>query len=152
MKIVSESTWTFQMMIFFILIFACFLTLVLNYNKAYTVKNRMLTIVEKYEGITLSSQEIINDYISNKGYQNKGKCPNTGGWIGAVDLNGKYEIAKDNNTYFYCFLKNVNNSLVSYDIKVFFKFELPVIGSIANYDINGTTKSFIGAEDQIEVK
>ena len=52
MKAVSESTWTFQMIIFFMLIFACFLTLVLSYNKAYTIKNRMLSIVEKYEGIT----------------------------------------------------------------------------------------------------
>ena len=32
MKAISESTWTFQMIIFFILIFACFLTLVLSYN------------------------------------------------------------------------------------------------------------------------
>ena len=47
MKAVSESTWTFQMIIFFMLIFACFLTLVLSYNKAYTIKNRMLSIVEK---------------------------------------------------------------------------------------------------------
>ena len=60
MKAVSESTWTFQMIIFFMLIFACFLTLVLSYNKAYIIKNRMLSIVEKYEGITSESLKIIN--------------------------------------------------------------------------------------------
>ena len=38
MKTVSESTWSFQLIIFFILIFACFLTLILSYSKAYTIK------------------------------------------------------------------------------------------------------------------
>ena len=69
MKAVSESTWTFQMIIFFMLIFACFLTLVLSYNKAYTIKNRMLSIVEKYEGITSESLKIINGYVLEKGYK-----------------------------------------------------------------------------------
>ena len=51
MREVSGSTWVFQIMILFILIFACFLTLVLNYNKAYRVKNNMVSIIEVHEGI-----------------------------------------------------------------------------------------------------
>ncbi len=149
MKIVSESTWTFQMIIFFILIFACFLTLVLSYNKAYAIKNRMLSIVEKYEGVTTTSAELINDYIYNKGYTNTGKCPD--GWVGAINLDGDFEIAKEGSRYLYCFNKNTKNNLVYYDVKVFFRFNLPVIGSIANYEIDGTTESFIGADDEIEV-
>ena len=49
MREVTGSTWSFQIIIIFILIFACFLSMVLTYSKAYTIKNRMLTIVEKYE-------------------------------------------------------------------------------------------------------
>lgn len=150
MKIVSESTWTFQMIIFFILIFACFLTLVLSYNKAYTIKNRMLSIVEKYEGVSTTSAEIINDYIYNKGYTNKGKCPD--GWVGAINLDGDYEISKEGSKYLYCYQKNTKNGLIYYDIKVFYKFNLPVIGSIANYEIDGTTESFIGTDEEIEVR
>lgn len=148
MKAVSESTWTFQMIIFFILIFACFLTLVLNYNKAYTIKNRMLSIIEKYEGVTSTSADLINDYIYNKGYTNTGKCPEN--WMGAITLDGEYEISKSDSEYYYCFNRNYKNNLQYYDIKVFFKFNLPVIGNIANHEIDGTTKTFIGAEDQIE--
>lgn len=92
MKTVSESTWTFQMIIFFILIFACFLTLVLSYNKAYTIKNRMLNIIEKYEGVTPTSAELINDYIYNKGYTNTGKCPEN--WMGAINIDGEFELSK----------------------------------------------------------
>ena len=117
MKAVSESTWTFQIIIFFILIFACFLVLVLSYNKAYTIKNRTLSIIEKYEGITPTSAELLNDYISNKGYTNKGKCPD--GWMGAINLQGDFELAKTNNTYYYCFKEESKNNKVYYDIKVF---------------------------------
>ena len=101
MKAVSESTWTFQMIIFFMLIFACFLTLVLSYNKAYTIKNRMLSIVEKYEGITSESLKIINGYVLEKGYSTTGKCES--GWVGALDFNGNVEEAKESNKYYYCF-------------------------------------------------
>ena len=51
MREVSGSTWVFQLMIIFILIFACFLCLVINYSKAYRVKNEVLSIIEKYEGM-----------------------------------------------------------------------------------------------------
>ena len=113
MKTVSESTWTFQMIIFFILIFACFLTLVLSYNKAYTIKNRMLNIIEKYEGVTPTSAELINDYIYNKGYTNTGKCPEN--WMGAINLDGEFELSKSDNRYLYCFKKSYKNNLVYYD-------------------------------------
>ena len=55
MREVSGSTWVLQIMLIFILIFACFLTLVINYSKAYRVKNEMLSIIEKYEGVTPES-------------------------------------------------------------------------------------------------
>lgn len=149
MKAVNESTWTFQMIIFFMLIFACFLTLILKYNKAYIIKNRVLSIVEKYEGVTSTSSELINDFIYNKSYETYGKCPD--GWVGALNLNGDYELAKEGSKYLYCYYKNEKNNLVYYDIKVFFKFSLPVIGTIGNWEINGTTQPFIGATDEMKV-
>lgn len=149
MKAVTGSTWTFQMIIFFILIFACFLTLVLSYNKAYQIKNRMLTIIEKYEGVTPVSQEYINDFVANKSYNNKGKCPS--GWTGALDYEGTYEEVQTNKEYLYCFKASRKNRKVYYEVKVFYRFNLPLIGEIFNYSIDGTTKTFVGADDRIGV-
>lgn len=148
MKAVGESTWTMQIMIFFILIFATFLVLVLSYNKAYSIKNRMLTIIEKYEGVTVESAKYINDFAYNKSYKNTGKCPEE--WMGAVDLDGDYEVADGKKKYYYCFKENYdNNRMIYYDIMVFYRFNLPVIGRIANYKIEGTTKSFVGSNNRI---
>lgn len=153
MKAVNESTWTMQIMIFFILIFATFLVLVLSYNKAYQIKNRMLSIIEKYEGVTLKSAEFINDYAYNKSYTNTGKCPRN--WIGVTNISEDissqdFEVADGKKKYYYCFQENEDsNGMIYYDVMVFYRFNLPVIGSIANYKIEGTTKSFVGSNDRI---
>ncbi len=148
MKEVSSSTWSFQLIIFFILIFACFLTLVLNYSKAYTIKNRMLTIIEKYEGVTSTSAGVINSYVTNNGYLTVGTCAED--WYGAVDLNGTYEYAEGSKKYYYCFKESkARNKQVYYDVIVFYKFNLPVVGNILTYRINGQTDTFKGSNDRI---
>ncbi len=148
MKEVSSTTWSFQIIIFFILIFACFLTLVLTYSKAYTIKNRMLTMIEKYEGFTPDSIGVINGFVKQYSYATKGTCNEA--WYGAIDLNANYEEAKSNTKYYYCFNENkTSDGKIYYDLVVFYKFNLPVVGQIATYRITGQTQSFIGANNRI---
>ena len=150
MREVSGSTWSFQMIIFFMLIFACFLTLVLTYSKAYTIKNRMLSIIEKYEGITSESSEILNSFILKKSYKTTAKCPSDENWYGALNLSGDYERVNENTNYYYCFKEQeANNGKIFYSIKVFYKFNLPVLGQIMTYQIDGDTKTFIGATNRV---
>lgn len=159
MKAINESTWTFQLIIFFILIFAAFLILTLSYNKAYAIKNRTLSIIEKYEGVTSESAKYINDFASNKSYTNTGVCPED--WIGAVSISDdiEFEVADGKKKYYYCFKENTSDDTyiksgkvyykIYYEVMVFYRFNLPVIGSVANYKIEGTTKSFVGSNDRI---
>lgn len=152
MREVTGSTWTFQIIIIFILIFACFLTLVLSYSKAYTIKNRMLTVIEKYEGIDNDALGIINAFDNNHGYKTTNKCQV--GWIGATDLNGGYEDVTEsnkNNKYYYCFKESkTEHGKIKYNIQVFFKFNLPFLGDITTFTINGETKEFIGNNNRIK--
>lgn len=151
MREVSGTTWTFQLIIIFILIFACFLTLVLNYSKAYSVKNRMLTIIEKYEGITPESDDILNSYLTKKGYKTIGKCPD--GWYGAINLEGNYEQAKENKKYYYCFTEDKTPAgLVYYTIGVFYRFNLPFIGELVTFQVKGVTNNFAGSNNRIEME
>ena len=148
MKEVSSTTWSFQIIIFFILIFACFLTLVLTYSKAYTIKNRMLTMIEKYEGFTPDSIGVINGFVKQYSYRTKSTCRDS--WYGALDLEGNYEEAQGSGRYYYCFRENkAPDGKIYYDLEVFYKFNLPVIGQIATYRITGQTQSFIGANNRI---
>lgn len=147
MKTVSESTWSFQLIIFFILIFACFLTLILSYSKAYTIKNRMLTIIEKYEGVTDESAKIINSFAKQKSYNTTSKCPE--GWYGATDLEGDIELSDGSAKYYYCFNElRTKTGKIYYEVQVFYRFNLPIIGEVGMYRIKGQTKTFVGSLDR----
>lgn len=156
MREVSGSTWTFQIIIIFIFIFACFLTLVLNYSKAFTVKNEMISILEKYEGATNESLTIINNYLKENGYKTVSYCPD--GWHGAINLDGgasSVEEADPNKKYYYCFIEGsatgqiYTNGKTFNQIKVFYKFNLPFIGELVTFQVRGRTNSYIGSEDRI---
>lgn len=145
MREVSGSTWVFQLMIIFILIFACFLCLVINYSKAYRVKNEMLSIIEKYEGISSTSESIINNYLQGEAYITTGSCPD-GEWNGVLIENDGYELARSGQKYNYCFMESTSsNNRKYYEIIVFYKFNLPFIGDIMTFQVRGTTDSFQGS-------
>ena len=151
MKEVSSSTWVFQIMILFILIFSCFLVLVLNYNKAYRIKNNMISIIEINDGITKNSLGLINNVLRGEGYKNTGVCPTDGiGWYGATDLDGGYEEAQSQTRYLFCFKKyKTLEDDVYYEIKVFYEFTLPFLGPISVFPITGRTDNFFGSSEQL---
>lgn len=147
------STMSLQVIILFILIFSAFLILVINYSRAYMVKNEMLTIIEKYDGISDNSDaiKITNNYLKEKGYKTKGYCPSS--WYGATELEGSresIELAKDNKRYYYCFNEICHKDHDSdfYDscytkMKVFYKFNLPILGDFKTFDVDGRTNVYL---------
>jgi len=62
----------------------------------------------------------------------------------------------DKDTYYNYFITIGDDEnttpigLIYYNIQVFYRFNLPVIGNIAIYKIDGVTKSFIGADNRIK--
>ena len=150
MKEVSSSTWTFQMIIIFMLIFAGFLALVLTYSKAFSIKNRFLTMIEKYDGITSESIKVMNNFAINKGYIATYSCPED--WYGVDIYNDVVEIANENEKYNYCFIDHKdNNGLYYYEIQVFYKFNLPFLNSLGLYKIEGKSKSFRDSDNKNDV-
>ena len=121
-----ESTggaWLFGLVITFMVIFVGFLAVMISYSIAFKTKNEVVGIIEKYEGFvdgnytgdeadaSPNSVWLINNYLVNSGYANKGACScatndSTNNYCyGATDLGDysrleKAEVSKKN--YFYC--------------------------------------------------
>jgi hypothetical protein len=136
------TTWTFGLVISFIFIFTCFLTLSISYSKAYKMKNETISILEKYQGYTDESKIIIDDYLTFNGYKGTGACPVDKGWYGASDINKNgyvTEVAESGKKYYYCIRQDDLKDTVKYEIKLFYHFDLPIIGNIRNFDITGNT-------------
>jgi len=96
MKDSIANVWLFGLVISFILIFACYITITISYTKSYKMKNEVLLIIEKHLGVTtfFSNETVdsiipgvsenvtinagtiqtINAYLSGNAYTAKGTC------------------------------------------------------------------------------
>lgn len=157
-------TWIFSLVITFTLIFAAFLSLALTYSKAYKLKNEVVTIIEKYEGLTTDvkcakndkacrdgmnainrygSINIINTFLKNSGYTAKGICPEDSYGFDTDKNNIPKNKASRKTKYSYCisYERSESRKKCSYrfNVTVFYDFNLPVLGQIRKYSISGHT-------------
>ncbi len=176
MKDSIANVWLLGLIIVFILIFACYITITINYTASFKLKNEMLSIIERHKGLTdqvshcntpsnlkgksgtvcadLGAYQTINLYLKGNAYTAKGQCPNDGEiWYGVKDLvyensaGGSYELAKSSEKYYYCFAKyktterNISPkfSTVYYKIRLFYKFEVPVLTEFLSVRVDGMT-------------
>ncbi len=143
------GTWIMQLVIIFMLLFVAFLALSLNYSKAFQVKNDILSMIEKKEGVTNDTIKLINNYLSASGYNVQNTCPENSYGISNLSSNTGVKVgANDSNKYYYCIEKlnspsPHNNSKVYYKVETFFYFNLPVLGEIFKFTINGSTNDII---------
>lgn len=149
MKQAVATTTMFKAILAFTILFSGFLAVAITYNRVYKLKNETISIIEKYEGINNKSLQIINNYLSNSGYNTKGICDE--GEYGVVDLNNNdIELAIANKKYYYCLnyyctdeLCKINKSgnEIFFKTKLFFKFNLPFLSELATFKITGDTKA-----------
>lgn len=176
MKKSIANVWLLGIILVFILVFACYITITINYTASFKMKNEMLNIIEKHKGlvdkqsnatneegrhINAGSFQTINLYLIGNAYNAMGNCPNDGEkWYGVTDIGfgsgktdgeGKYEVASSNKKYYYCFAKiDLNSkgdsktkisqySTIYYKIRLFYKFEIPVLSDFFAVRVDGAT-------------
>lgn len=111
--------------------------------------NSVLKTGKKVKG-SFGALQTIALYLNGSGYRAKGTCPN--GWYGVTNLDHTTSsksafMEKVTNTkkkYYYCFTRLENNSSSNsksrfYKIRLFYKMNLPVLGDIFTFKIDGTT-------------
>lgn len=140
------GAWIFSIVIVFIVIFISYLAVSINYAKAFRVKNSIVLKIEQNEGLSSNAQDEIKTYLDNNGYYVYGECDK--------DEVGIQKMSGSNNKYRFCVRKNVddtNQTFVKtyYRVKVFFRIDLPVIGSLLTFPVTGETKAVYFANDNI---
>lgn len=113
MKAGISNIWVLGLMVVFLLVFAAYITVSINYTASFKMKNEILNIIEKHHGMTnqaghevnstiiktrkvtgeVGTLQTINLYLQGNHYQAKGECNNelaTGHkWYGMKTLNYK---------------------------------------------------------------
>ena len=158
-----SGTWVFQLVLIFTLIFASYIALTINYSKSFRVKNEVLSIIEKNEGFTENGVKLINNYLSQSGYKTMGACKLQSDVVvfGANDIDpnvsmGSIEAAQPGKKYYYCFSKYTGyhtyfTTRAYYKITMFFKFDLPVLGQLMAFDVDGQTSEIDATYDSAEL-
>ncbi len=150
---IGES-WTIQIVAAFILLFVAFFSLMISYSKCFKTKNEVISIVEKYEGITSSSLPIIINYLNNTNYNGTGTCENNASILSLDEANygltesqqannsPRLEKVQKNKKYRMCVYRRYaddTETLINYEIVLFYSFNIPAIGNIATFPVSGKT-------------
>ena len=152
------GTWILQLVISFMLIFVAFLALSVNYSKAFRVKNELVTILEKYEGASsggTGAVAIMNNYLLYNNYTVLHSCEIGDYGVSSLTETALQKVNDKNTKYYYCIRKekkatsNFPNRS-RYQVRIFFKFNLPVLGDIFTFTVNGTTNDINIPSDNLE--
>lgn len=145
------GTWLLQLIVVFILLFVGYIILTLNYSKTIRLKNEVVNMFERSSGLTDNSIKLVNNYLTSSKYNAMGICTknNETGIYGAANLSGnKLEKAIAKKKYYYCVKKYSGASTSKYyQVSLFYKFNLPIMGEISGFSVRGTTSNFQSADD-----
>jgi len=161
------GTWLFNLVIFFVLLFTGYMCLSINYSKAFSVKDKIITEIERKGGISNynANDEVISNilnYMKEVGYRTSGKCKvsnSDNSYDYGCDINGSCTSPTVGSNYAFC-LSEVKASetfthavpptgdhpgefiyVSYYKVKVFYQLDLPVIRQMFNFSIKGDTKT-----------
>lgn len=156
------GTWLFGLVITFIVFFASFLAISINYSKSFNVKNNVVDLIEKYEGNNCNARKKISSYLRDTGYLVTGNCPKEGDYIydgfsyQGYDLEGN-KVSSSSKAYYCVSTNSIENEEHTsgndvlekqyYRVMVFFRIDLPMIGELTTFRIKGETESIYFAKN-----
>ena len=150
------GTWLLGLVLTFIVIFASFLAISINYTKAFNVKNNIVDLISKYEGNNCNAREKIGNYLKDVGYLVPGDCSK-------ADPDGIYSYYGYNldgnrvtsGKAYYCVSMDSTEDTTTMDkrfyrVIVFFKLDLPLVSELATFRVKGETESIMFVTDEAE--
>ena len=148
MKEAIGNTYVLYFIISFLLIFILVFAGTTAYSKAFKVKNKIIDVIEYYDGAVESGGRLYNaiqSEITQKlgiiGYRidpNTTSCPNTDGRFSNGTL-----LAKTNDGYRYCIYKFNDRRGRHYAVVAYAYLEIPIIGSKLDLPVYGETRTFL---------
>lgn len=149
MKESIAQAFILNLILFFFGILVLLLFGSINYSKAYKVKNRIITIIEKHGGFTPGSdaEQEIEENLKKAGYPttvNHDSCKNrvrddeAGGDLVYPDPSA----AGTARVYHYCIIEHKGSIDGSkyYQVITFMEFEIPIFRGFLEFPVRGETK------------
>lgn len=131
MKEALGTSMVFNLVMIFVGVFIALLVGSIAYSKGFKVRNRIIDIVEKYEGYTTKASDEIDENLRAIGYPISSKsCPSYNG-TAPMDIESAYR---------YCLYNYKTNKGDYYGVIVFIRFDFPLIGEFLEFGVYGETR------------
>lgn len=148
MKESIAQAFILNLILFFFVILVLLLFGSINYSKAYKVKNRIITIIEKYGEWGPDAKNEVADNMVKAGYQTlyvsngkDNKCDKFGNKDDIVYPKSDGTDLTGGRRYDYCVIKHKSSVGEYYQVVVYMKFEIPIIGGFLEFPVKGETKA-----------
>lgn len=165
MKEAIGGSWIYLIVLLFIGVFTCFVSVSTNYSRCYRIKDEIITTIEHYHGINENTTNRINEYLRGIGYSSTGDCPSDGTCWFRFDTSSSAPIGYGANAN-YCISKTslktkndegiVNGPIghpesAYYKVTVFFRLDWPIFRQFFNIKITGETAIIFMPKNEFDV-
>ncbi len=161
------GAWLYSLVLIFMVILVGFVSISINYNKAYKLKTSVVNIIEQSQGVNPAAVELIGRQLKNNGYINGKVCRTLfkngdkyieidNGVASSVKTKGTSDT--DSKPAQVCITRTKYNGKSDskadaskketiyqvdyyYDVYMFFSFSLPVFGDIFKFTVTGSTNA-----------
>lgn len=141
MKAATGNAMLMNIIIVFLVIVMVLLVTSISYTKAFRIKNRIVDIIEYYDGnfndvgTKANITNEINNSLSSVGYRLSGskKCKE-------IDNKKAIELASNYQVCIYEYDDSMRGKY--YKVIAYMYFDVPVVGGILNIPVSGETKVF----------
>ena len=145
MKNAINGTWLLGIVLVFMAIFIAYITISIDYNEAYIVKSKMVTIIEQYEGMNGNTVQMLNSVMRGEGYMGYLSCKSKNGEkvLGGIE---DQIIVNPSQKVNYCVTRDVRygedatEDKYYYTVTVTFAYSVPILGDIFDFRVSGETK------------
>lgn len=139
MKAATGNALLMNIIIVFLVVVLGVLVTSITYTKAFRVKNRIVEIIENYDGDFNNHETDIRGDITNNlknvGYRLKGSSS-------CKTLSDGTTFYMEGKDYYYCIYRYTTGRGYYYKVVTYMYLDLPVINQVVNISVHGETKVF----------
>lgn len=146
-----NGAWLLGIMMVFICIFIAYVSIQINYSKAYKVKTNMVTIIEQYDGVNPTSIMKMQENMMGNGYESNARCSTDKG--GFVGINTREHSNTNPSGWGVCVYReyrphtDFSEEKYYYTVETFFGFDLPMLGDLYTFRVSGETNAIYYPND-----
>ncbi len=142
MKEAIGNSFLVSLSIVFLFLIMLMLVSALSYSKAYKAKNKIVSIIEKYDGFTEEAETEINTDLFKMGYRTSLRNRSCGEKENMTLLHDT-----DNGTYNYCVYEVSSSRGKYYHVITYMHFDLPVLEEYLTIEVNGDSRTVVDGEN-----